>query len=42
MSGNNIIEILEIVWLMVVTGYLLNTLRRVKKLKDDHGPAKPI
>lgn len=42
MNGAGIIEILEIVWLMVVTGYLLSTLRRVKKLRDEHGSSKPI
>lgn len=42
MSGDGIIEILEISWLMIVTGYLLNTLRQIKKMRDEHGPSKPI
>ena len=42
MDCDNLIELIEIVWLSVVTGYLLNTLRRIKKLRDDHGPSEPV
>lgn len=42
MSIDNTIEIIEIVWLAVVSIYLLNTLRRVKKLRNGHGPSESI
>jgi len=42
MSGASIIEVIEIIWLAIVTGYLLSTLRRIKKLRGNHGPSEPI
>lgn len=42
MDCDNLIEIIEIIWLAIVTGYLLSTLRRIKKLRDEHGSSEPI
>ena len=39
---DNLIEVIEIIWLAIVTGYLLSTLRRIKMMRDEHGPSKPI